>query len=147
MIIINNNSYVIDDKDLLDNKEYLGSIIILKGYRCFIWKDNHYLLIINLNPFCLIEKEKILIVNNKNLLKEKIFPIETEIILYWLYYYEKNFDLAQFVNLKIFVFLGNLSNAQLNLPLGLKKIFLSKSETENSIGKIKIPFGCELILI
>jgi hypothetical protein len=106
----------------------------------FFWKDDKYYDINNLNKDIYIEKYKLFICRNYT----NLIPDDAKIV--YLFYSLDNESINLPANLQYLFYAGLLSSiANINLPIELKVLFLSKKLNSECINKIKIPFGCKII--
>jgi hypothetical protein len=134
MLIINvDNCYILD----YFTDIYLGPII-RRGYCYLFWINNKYDYFINRYDDQM-NKQNIYIVRWEN-----YEPIPKNIEILIVESLTKHLEKLP-VGLKVFCYLEK-PMIQFNFPIGLKYLCLSSSISSDIINKIKIPFGCKLIL-
>ena len=145
-LIINEDNCYTTDEDF-DNKKYLGAFAINRDLY-LIWDVNKYqsisadeLYTIN---FKYIEKKSYLLTMDNY----KRMPPNTEIIMdtrdQSISYLSTTLNYPP--NLKIFCKIGKNLNLNDIYPIGLEYICLDKRIDPKQISKLKIPFGCKVIL-
>jgi hypothetical protein len=124
-------------------RKYSSLVVCRVGYY-YIWMDDDYCYegIETIYGHKLyFGREKIFLINCRY--KNEIIPLDTKIILCTKYI--DNLKLGE--NLKEFYYLGGspfISN--INLPIGLEVFAMSKNLNKYVKNKIKIPYGCKLII-
>ncbi len=143
---MNNSVFVINtDNCYVTNKfdfNYLGPVIYRAG-SVLVWINNYY--IVSSYNDIFFSKSKIYIRRFYN--HSKSIPVNTEILIVTSSYsiidiYNLPPDLKVFCWFSIEPLISNI-----NFPIGLKFLCIWKTHPSNIINKIKIPFGCELIMI
>ena len=132
----------LDESKLNWNYKYLSLVVCwLDSY--YIWSNYSYKGVDSIyGDELYFDRDKMFLINCRY--KNEVIPLNTKIILCTKYY--DNLKLGE--NLKEFYYLGLspfISN--INLPIGLEGLALSKNLQKCIVDKIKIPYGCKLFFL
>ena len=138
--LVLNYDYCYVTNDFNRNK-YLGLVVIDEnGY--WIWEKNTYLLFLG-SKISNINIWKIHWTNHNNI--EKQIAPDTEILINTCWGEYNKIILPTGLKIYCNIYLSD-SIININFPIGLKYLCLNEHYDPNLIKKIKIPFGCKIVL-
>ena len=138
LVIKPDNCYICYD---FDKHKYLGPVVISNGYY-FFWFNTNY-----------VRSGDILVsyLNDKNICVPCKFNIKlnahTEILIVGDFRFILHLNNKLPEGLKVLCYFSRYNILDINLPIGLKYLCLNSIVESQIINKIKLPFGCQIILL
>jgi hypothetical protein len=139
LLILNTDNCVTINNDRLDKSKYLGPIVIMSiGYS--FWKNNCYQQF-DYDDINDLDKNVYLhcYLNSSNPVPNHIKIFISEIYLINLKKLPQGLEICCCLSV-------DLNKLNAILPIGLKYLCLSSINISDKINKIKMPFGCKLII-